>query len=107
MERISRSLSAAHSLVCRAQIVLASAEGEANTSIARRLGVSNPTICHWRNQWFERGIVGLYGEARPGRPRTHNEETVAQLLRSLAIRLNGRPLLTSRATASRLNSSVK
>jgi len=107
LERISRSLSAAHSLVCRAQIVLASAEGEANTSIARRLGVSNPTICHWRNQWFERGIVGLYGEARPGRPRTHNEETVAQLLRSLAIRLNGRPLLTSRATASRLNSSVK
>jgi putative transposase len=83
LERISRSHSAAHSLVRRAQIVLASAEGEANTSIARRLGVSNPTICHWRNQWFERGIVGLYGEARPGRPRTHNEETVAQLLRTV------------------------
>ena len=38
LERISRSHSAAHSLVRRAQIVLASAEGEANTSIARRLG---------------------------------------------------------------------
>ncbi|WP_408734806.1 helix-turn-helix domain-containing protein, partial [Gluconobacter oxydans] len=27
------------------------------------------------------GLVGLYGEARPGRPKTHDEEKVAQLLR--------------------------
>jgi putative transposase len=83
LERIARSRSAAHGLVRRAEIILASAGGEANTLIARRLGVSNPTICHWRKRWFERGLVGLYGEARPGRPRTHDEETVAELLRTV------------------------
>jgi putative transposase len=80
LERISRSRSAAHGLVRRASIILASGRGEANTSIAGRLGVSNPTICHWRKKWFEQGIVGLYGETRPGRPRTHDEEAVAELL---------------------------
>jgi putative transposase len=83
LERIARSRSAAHSLVRRAEIVLASADGEANTSIARRQGVTNPTICHWRKKWFEQGIAGLYGEARPGRPRTHDEEAVAELLRTV------------------------
>lgn len=83
LQRIVRSRSAAHGLVRRAQIILASAGGEANTSIAHRLGVSNPTICHWRKKWFEQGLAGLYGEARPGRPRTHDEEAVAELLRTV------------------------
>ena len=50
--RLGRSQSAPHSLVRRAQIILASADGEANTSIAHRFGVSNPTVCHWRKKWF-------------------------------------------------------
>jgi putative transposase len=83
LERIARSRSAAHGLVRRVEIILASARGEANTLIAHRLGVSNPTICHWRKKWFEQGIVGLYGEARPGRPRSHDEEVIADLLRTV------------------------
>jgi putative transposase len=81
--RLAGSRSAPHGLVRRAQIILASAGGEMNTAIARRFGVSNPTVCHWRKKWFEQGLVGLYGEARPGRPRTHDEERVAQLLRTV------------------------
>lgn len=81
--RLAGSRSAPHGLVRRAQIILASASGEMNTAIARRFGVSNPTVCHWRKKWFEQGLVGLYGEARPGRPRTHDEERVAQLLRTV------------------------
>ncbi len=77
LERISRSHSVPHSVVRRAQIVLASADGETNTAIAHRFGTTNPTVCHWRKRWFEQGLVGLYGEARPGRPRTHDEERVA------------------------------
>lgn len=83
LERISRSHSAQHSVVRRAQIVLASADGETNTAIARRLETTNPTVCHWRKRWFEQGLVGLYGEARPGRPRSHDEKKVAQLLRTV------------------------
>src|SRR3990172_2122182 len=81
--RLARSRSAANGLVRRAHIILGSAEGEANTAIAERLGVSNPTICHWRKKDFDQGIAGLYGGARPGRPRTHDEEAVAQLLRTV------------------------
>jgi hypothetical protein len=44
LERMTRSHSAPHGLVRRAQIILASAGGEVNTAIARRLGVSNPTV---------------------------------------------------------------
>lgn len=83
LERISRSRSAPYSLVRRTQIILASAEGETNKAISQRLGITNPTICHWRKRWFEQGLAGLYGEARPGRPRTHKEEAVAQLLRTV------------------------
>lgn len=83
LERLTRSHTAPHGLVRRAQIILASADGEVNTAIARRLDISNPTVCHWRKKWFEQGIVGLYGEARPGRPRTHDEEAVAHLLRTV------------------------
>ena len=83
LERMTRSHSAPHGLVRRAQIVLASADREGNTAIARRLGVSNPTVCHWRKKWFEQGLVGLYGQPRPGRPRTHREKAVAHLLRTV------------------------
>jgi putative transposase len=83
LERLTRSPSAPHGLVRRVQIILASADGEASTAIARRLDVSNPTICHWRKKWFEQGLVGLYGQSRPGRPRTHDEEAVARLLRTV------------------------
>jgi len=83
LERIARSRSALHGLVRRTKIILASADGETNTSIARRLGIANPTVCHWRNKWFDQGIAGLYGEARPGRPRTHDDAAVANLLRTV------------------------
>lgn len=83
LEWIGRSRSASHSLVRRVQITLASADGEPNISIAARLGVSHLTVCHWRKKWFEQGLVGLYGEARPGRPRTHDKEAVAELLRTV------------------------
>jgi transposase len=82
-ERIARSRSAFHGLVRRAKIILASADGESKTAVARRLGIANPTVWHWRNKWFDQGIAGLYGEARPGRPRTHDEVAVANLLRTV------------------------
>ena len=109
LDRLGRSQSASHSLVRRAQIILASAAGEANTSIASRLGVSNPTICHWRKIWFEKGLTGLYGEARSGRPRTHDEERIASLLRTV---LESKPVgathwtVRSAAAASGLSKST-
>jgi transposase len=65
-----------------------SAEGIPNQVIAERCGVSVPTISHWRRCWRERGIAGLHGELRPGRPRSYGDEQVAMLMRKV---LRSRP----------------
>src|SRR5919202_2484024 len=88
LTELVRSRSAARGLVRRPQIVLDSAEGRSNTEIARELGVSVPCVCLWRNRFLAEGLVGLYGEQRPGRPREHDDEAVASLLTTV---LQGRP----------------
>ena len=80
LDSIARSRSLPHSLVRRARIVLMSADGVSNRIIAERCGVSVPTISHWRRRWRERGVAGLHGELRPGRPRSYNDERVAALM---------------------------
>ena len=64
----------------RAQIVLACAEGEPNSSIAQRMGLSNMTVGKWRRRYGELGLEGLHDELRPGRPRTHEDERVAEVI---------------------------
>ena len=83
-----RSRSAPYGLVRRARIVLASASGRSNTEIARELAISVPSVCLWRNRFLAQGLVGLYGEQRPGRPRSHDDEAVAALLTTV---LQSRP----------------
>jgi putative transposase len=85
---LARSRSAAHGLVRRARIVLGSAEGRSNTAIARELGVSVPCVCLWRGRFLAQGLAGLYGEHRPGRPRSHDDQAVADLLTTV---LRSRP----------------
>jgi putative transposase len=76
----SRSLPAA--LSSRARIVLSSAEGEPNNSIAERLRLTNATVGKWRTRFIERRIAGLYDDVRPGAPRTIDDERVAQLIKT-------------------------
>jgi putative transposase len=74
----SRSIPAA--LVTRARIVLASAAGEPNSQIAERMQVTGATVGKWRRRFIERRINGLYDELRPGKPRTIDDERVAELI---------------------------
>jgi putative transposase len=76
----SRSLPAA--LCSRARIVLSSAEGEPNNSIAERLRLTKATVGKWRKRFIERRIAGLYDDVRPGAPRTIDDEQVAQLIKT-------------------------
>ena len=76
----SRSLPA--SLSARARIVLSSAEGEANSSIAERLELGKATVGKWRARFIERRIAGLYDDVRPGPPRTIDDERVACLIKT-------------------------
>lgn len=72
-----------HGLVRRAQIILRSVDGETNLAIAESLGVTSPMINHWRRQFRLQGLVGLYDAPRSGRPRTHDDDEVARMLRTV------------------------
>ena len=74
----SRSLPAA--LSARARIVLSSAEGETNSSIAERLKLSKATVGKWRARFIERRLAGLYDDVRAGAPRSIDDERIAQLI---------------------------
>lgn len=80
LQALSRSRSLPHSLVRRVRIVLMSAQGVSNRAVAARCGVSAPTVSLWRQRYREQGLAGLHGELRPGRPRSHDDERVAELI---------------------------
>lgn len=80
LQQIAQSRSLPHGIVRRTQMVLLSADGQTNTEIAQRFNVSVPTVAHWRKRFKLHGLVGLYGEERSGRPRTHDDDRVAGLL---------------------------
>src|SRR3990172_3717249 len=72
---VSRSLP--HGLVTRAKIVLAAADGQANSAIAQKVDLSVSSVGKWRNRFLEQGLQGLHDELRPGRPRSIADEKIA------------------------------
>jgi transposase len=80
LERWSRRRSSAQALALRCRIVLACAEGAANTEVAERLGVSRPTVTKWRARFVTRRLEGLVDEPRPGAPRTITDEQVERVV---------------------------
>ncbi len=69
LESLARKQTAERRMVVRARIVLAAADGEENTTIAKRLDVALNTVIKWRKRFFEEGMDGLTDRERPGRPR--------------------------------------
>lgn len=74
--RLARSSSVRAGLATRARIVLGADDGEGTTKIARRLGLSRPTVILWRERYASRGLCGLSDEARSGRPKRIDEATI-------------------------------
>jgi len=80
LESFASSRSVSRALAYRARIVLLSVEGQTNTAIAQSLELSRFTVGNWRARYLAHGIEGLYDEIRPGRPRSIQDEAVAQLI---------------------------
>jgi len=80
LEGIAKSRSMPAGLVIRARIVLMSVDGT-QKRIAQTLGVSRTTVIKWQRRFSEAGVMGLYDELRPGRPRSVGDERVAQLVK--------------------------
>lgn len=76
----SRTMS--HGLVQRAQVVLLAAEGHQNLRIAEQVGMSRINVGKWRRRFGTDGISGLYDLPRGGRPRSIEDEQIAELLQA-------------------------
>jgi putative transposase len=80
LEALLRSRSLPAGLVRRAKIVLHAADGEPNSAIAKRLKLNPTTVRKWRERFVTYRIRGLHDELRPGRPRSLEDEAVAELI---------------------------
>ena len=73
LEALTRSSSTRAGLAARARIVLLAADGLPNAQIARRIGVSRPTVVDWRARYDAGGMRALHDMARSGRPAQIDE----------------------------------
>jgi putative transposase len=80
LKSLAASRSLPHGLVMRAQIVLLSDTGMTNSAIAKQLNIGSDTVGKWRGRFIARGMQGLHDELRPGRPRSIDDERVAELV---------------------------
>ena len=80
LQRWARRRRSAAGLAQRSRIVLACAQGQTNTAVAARVGVSVPTVRRWRGRFAEQRLDGLLDESRPGRPRTIGDERVEEVI---------------------------
>src|SRR6202163_4868895 len=74
-----RSRTAPH-LARRARIILACAEGIDNKVVARRLRMSQVTVCKWRGRFVRERADGLYDEPRPGAPRQISDAQIEHVI---------------------------
>jgi transposase len=70
----------APSVARRARIIVACAEGHDNKRVARRLRMSQTTVCKWRGRFVRERVDGLYDEPRPGAPRQVSDDTIEQVI---------------------------
>jgi transposase len=80
LQRWARRATSSQALAERCRIVLACAEGASNIEVAKRLGVSRPTVTKWRSRFVARRLEGLADEPRPGAARTITDEQVERVL---------------------------
>jgi putative transposase len=88
LERICRATTIPAGVARRAELILRAAAGESQRAIAAAVGISLSLVGHWRHRFRDQRLAGLYDAPRPGRPRTHSDDEVARLLRTV---LRSRP----------------
>lgn len=67
-------------LVQRASIVLAYGDDPSVARVARKLGVSAPTVTKWRDRFAAARLDGLDDAPRPGQPRKLTDEQINALI---------------------------
>jgi transposase len=80
LERQIRRHRVARSLSERCRIILRCADGLASKDVAVELGLHEHTVGKWRRRFLKDRCEGLLDEARPGRPRTIDDDQVAAVI---------------------------
>jgi transposase len=80
LERQVRRHRVARSLSERCRVILRCADGVPSKFVASEIGVHEHTVGKWRRRFLKDRIDGLLDEARPGRPRTINDDQVAAVI---------------------------
>jgi len=80
LERQVRRQRVARSLSERCRIILRCADGMASKEVAAELGLHEHTVGKWRRRFLKNRCDGLLDEARPGRPRTIDDDQVAAVI---------------------------
>ena len=108
LERQVRRRRIARSMSERCRIILRCADGIPSKVVAAELGVHEHTVGKWRRRFVKDRIEGLLDEARPGRPRTIDDDQVAAVIERLcaprqAMRHTGRSARWLGRPASRID----
>ena len=80
LERQVRRHRVARSLSERCRVILKCADGVPSKSVAAELGLHEHTVGKWRRRFLKDRVEGLLDEARPGRPRTIDDDQVAAVI---------------------------
>jgi transposase len=80
LERQVRRRRIARSMSERCRIILRCADGIPSKVVAAELSVHEHTVGKWRRRFVKDRIEGLLDEARPGRPRTIDDDQVAAVI---------------------------
>jgi transposase len=80
LQRWVRQRTTAQILALRARIILESASGYTNASIAERLSIAPQTVTKWRKRFIKQRLDGLTDAPRTGAPRKIGEQLVEHLV---------------------------
>src|SRR5262245_14898848 len=80
LDSLAHRSRSAPALARRARIVLTCAEGRENKTVARRLRMSQATVCKWRARFVADRVAGLYDEPRPGAPRRITDAKIEDVI---------------------------
>src|SRR5512144_1602842 len=80
LQRWARRRKSSQALALRSRIVLGCASGLSNKDVARREGVSAPTVGKWRARFVELRLDGLGDDPRPGRPPSITADQVEDVV---------------------------
>jgi transposase len=80
LERQVRRHRVARSLSERCRVILRCADGLPSKHVAAELRLHEHTVGKWRRRFLKNRCDGLLDEARPGRPRTIDDDQVAAVI---------------------------